>query len=119
MLIATGFVAGKKGELEGFKSYGNPQSGNAFLMYLDAEQISASTNNPQPTWEQFYNQALSGKAVREITGHERGYVLATSNRDEKPVAMVLRIDGNGELIWAKMVSIKESACAFPPSPGII
>ena len=100
-LIATGFVAGKKGELEGFKSYGNPQSGNAFLMYLDAEQISASSNNPQPTWEQFYNQALSGKAVREITGHGRGYVLASSNRDEKPVAMVLRIDGNGELIWSK------------------
>jgi len=100
-IILSGFVGGQNGDLEGFKSYGNPQSGMAFIMYLNEKIISGSTEPQNPTWEKVYSHALSGKTVREITGNERGYVLASSTRDEKPQALVVRTDENGKLIWSK------------------
>ncbi len=62
-LVGSGFVQGREASVEGFKSYGNPQSGRVFLLRLSAKQISDNTPPQTPQWEKIYTHALSGKTV--------------------------------------------------------
>ena len=100
-LVGSGFVQGEEEGVEGFKSYGNPQSGKAFLLHLSASQVSGNTPPQTPQWEQVYPDVLSGKTVKEIQGTEPGYVVATSTRDEKHIPVVMRVDIKGNLLWSK------------------
>ena len=100
-LVGSGFVQGEEEGVEGFKSYGNPQSGKAFLLHLSASQVSGNTPPQTPQWEQVYPDVLSGKTVKEIQGTEPGYVVATSTRDERHIPVVMRVDIKGNLLWSK------------------
>ncbi len=98
-LIMSGFVDGTKVDMEGFKSYGNPQSGQAFVLFLNASQVSGNSAPQKPVWQNIFSQALSGKSVKEVSGKESGYIVASSTRYEKHVPLVLRLDKNGKLLW--------------------
>ena len=100
-LVGSGFVQGREASVEGFKSYGNPQSGRVFLLRLSAKQISDNTPPQTPQWEKIYTHALSGKTVKEVSGNETGYVLAAYTHDEKHIPVVMRLDTKGNLLWSK------------------
>ena len=98
-LIATGFVNGAMGKVEGFKSYGNPQDGEAFLMYFSSTQLASNDAPETPVWTKVYSESLTGKSVREVSDEDGGLILATASR--KNVAMLTRTDTNGEVTWTK------------------
>ena len=92
--ILSGFVEGELGGIEGFKSYGNPVSGNASLFYLSPEQLSYSFPPERPIWEQQYNFFGSIRSVRSI---DDGFVFVAPKTEETYV--VVRIDAAGNIIW--------------------
>jgi len=97
-LIITGVKNSRKGTIEGFKSYGNPQSGDAFVMYFSEKQIKSEISPKQPYWEIVFKGALSGKHIVELT-NDNGYILVAHNDREPTEAKVLKISSNGELVW--------------------
>ena len=97
--ILSGFVEGESGGVEGFKSYGNPVSGIANILYLSAEQLSSSEPPEQAIWEQQYNSFGSIRSVRSI---DEGFVFVASNTEE--LYVVVHIDGAGNMIWQTELS---------------
>ena len=98
-LITTGLINGQKGSAEGFKSYGNPWSGQAFVAYFSPEQLASSAGPSSPQWLQPLKGAVSGKGVREIKGAQPGYVVAAAGEEMPPT--VFRLDSEGGVLWSK------------------
>ena len=98
-ILLTGVTNSSYDELEGFKSYGNPTSGNAFTMYLSSEALISSDPPLNPNWEKQYKNSLTGKSIKNINGTDE-FLIASSSH-EPAVAKVLKIDKDGNLIWDK------------------
>ena len=97
-LLVAGVRNSKKGTLEGFKSYGNPVSGDAYVMYFSEKQISSQVAPEEPNWELEIIGALSVKHLAEsIDGS--GYVLALHADGDPSKAKVLNISATGEIKW--------------------
>ena len=67
-ILLTGVTNSSYDELEGFKSYGNPTSGNAFSMYLSSENLISNDPPLNPNWEKQYKNSLTGKSIKNING---------------------------------------------------
>ena len=98
-ILLTGVTNSSYDELEGFKSYGNPTSGNAFSMYLSSENLISNDPPFNPNWEKQYKNSLTGKSIKNING-SNDFLIASSSH-EPTVAKVLKIDKDGNLIWDK------------------
>ena len=80
-----------KGSLEGFKSYGNPATGTAFVMYFQERQLMNEDPPANPDWMTEIPGFLSGKTVKEVEG-EDAYIVASSINDDNHTASVIKID---------------------------
>ena len=100
-LILSGVKNSNKETFEGFKSYGNPQSGNAFVMYLNKEQIASNSPPTEPFWETDLVKSLSGKTVKELMNDEKGFIIASSSLNEPRISKLIKIDNKGKIIWSK------------------
>ena len=98
-ILLTGVTNSSYDELEGFKSYGNPTSGNAFSMYLSSENLISNDPPLNANWEKQYKNSLTGKSIKNING-SNDFLIASSSH-EPTVAKVLKIDKDGNLIWDK------------------
>ena len=92
--IVAGFVEGEPGAIEGFKSYGNPVSGQAQVMYFAPELLENDTPPTTPTWEKTYNLS-SIRSIRPVQND--GFVFVAANEEIDYV--VVRIDSEGNEQW--------------------
>ena len=99
-IILTGVVNADKGSIEGFKSYGNPQDGNAFGMFFSSDDIKTNNKPINPLWEVHYKNSLSGKSIKELQ-NKKGFVIATSTIEEPRISKVIKINTKGNIIWEK------------------
>ena len=106
--IFSGFVEGASGGVEGFKSYGNPVSGVANILYLSPEQLSSSEPPEQAIWEQQYNSLGSIRSVRSI---DEGFVFVASKTEE--LYVVVRIDGAGNIFGKQSCRTMEKQQTSP------
>ena len=65
-ILVAGVINADHGTLEGFKSYGNPVSGDAFVMYFSEKQITSKVVPKKPIWELKIKDALSVKHLEEL-----------------------------------------------------
>ena len=94
-LLAAGFTGGEQGEVEGFKSYGNPVSGQACAMLFTSEQLSAGSAPGTPAWESQLEGLGSVRAIRSMP--DGGHVLAASVDEE--IYAAVRTGADGEELW--------------------
>lgn len=103
-LILTGVTNAKSESLEGFKSYGNPYSGNTFLMYFNEGQLKADNAPENPSWETEIGNSMIGLAIEE-SHDEQAYVIAAATSEKKGATpMIIKIDQEGNQIWSKKYS---------------
>ena len=95
-IIVAGFSNAEPDGVEGFKSYGNPLSGVANVMYFSDSQLESSEAPEQPTWQQEYEAYGS---IRSIKGTKDGFVFVTSRSEE--LYTVVKIDDSGEYLWSQ------------------
>ena len=98
-LLLTGVTGAPYSAVEGFKSYGNPSEGNAFVLYLSPETIDSEKAPEMADWEKVYKNTLTGKTIQEIR-FSKEFVLAGSTH-EPTEAKLLKIDGSGKILWEK------------------
>ena len=96
--LISGVKNSKPGILEGFKSYGNPVTGNAFIMFVEEKQLASDTALIEPTWEIVVKDAIPIKHAAELPTLD-GYVLAAHSRVEEAIAKVIKITANGQIEW--------------------
>ena len=99
-LVLSGVTNAAKGSLEGFKSYGNPATGTAFVMYFQESRLMNENPPPKPDWMTEIRSNLSGKTVKEVEG-EGAYIVASSTNDDNHTASVVKIDRAGKKSWSK------------------
>ena len=99
-LVLSGVTNAAKGTLEGFKSYGNPATGTAFVMYFQENQLMNEDPPTNPDWMTKIPGFLSGKTVKEVEG-EDAYIVASSTNDDNHTASVIKIDKTGKKSWSK------------------
>ena len=99
-LITGGVTEAEKGGLEGFKSYGNPSSGTAFVAYYGPSLVQESSMPSAPTWYQNLSDSLTVKAVRPI-GNTGEFMVLTSGVNYPHEAMLKKLDSQGSLLWSK------------------
>ena len=96
-MVLTGVMNAESGSLEGFKSYGNPSSGAAFLEYFSAAQLNSSGGPQSADWLTMLSGANSGKGVRELPSG--GFVVAALDADEGP-GHAFRLSASGDIVWS-------------------
>ena len=94
--ILAGFTDGDQGGVEGFKSYGNPHSGKANVMFFSASQLESEHAPEEAMWEQTYSDFGS---IRSIKPADEGFVFVTAQSEESYV--VAKIDENGDQEWSQ------------------
>ncbi|MBT3635580.1 MAG: hypothetical protein HN531_01460 [Opitutae bacterium] len=99
-LITGGLFDSAKDGLEGFKSYGNPISGKAFVAYYSSSQVSSSVAPSSPSWRKDFNASLTVKGVRPI-GSTGDFILLTSLVESPHIPSLKRLDSQGNLLWEK------------------
>ena len=99
-LITGGIYDSAKDGLEGFKSYGNPSSGKAFVAYYSPSQLSSSTAPSTPSWRTDFNASLTVKGIRSI-GDTGEFILLTALADSPNPPNVARLDSQGNVLWEK------------------
>ena len=99
-LILSGVTNSHKDSFEGFKSYGNPQSGETLVMYFDKESLISNNPPTKPTWEIVLQNSRSGIAIKEII-KENSFVIATKTNNEEVIAKIIKINNHGKIIWSK------------------
>ena len=99
-LITGGLYDSEKDGLEGFKSYGNPSSGKAFVAFYSPEQVSSSVAPTSPLWRKDFNASLTVKGIRPI-GKTGDFILLTSMADGENAPRLARLDSQGNVIWEK------------------
>ena len=103
-IIIGGVRNSQKGTLEGFKSYGNPLTGNAYIMYFSKHQINSKIAPRKPTWEIDIKGAVSIKHLA-VLPNGGGYILAAHSDGEPFHAKVLKISTEGKVQWELEVPI--------------
>lgn len=99
-LITGGVTNAEQGGLEGFKSYGNPSSGTAFVAYYDPDLLNAANAPSSPTWRQDFSDSLTVKGVRPIGA--TGDVLVLTSAVQYPNEAILKkLDAQGVTLWSK------------------
>ena len=97
-VIVTGVLNAAPGSFEGFKSYGNPVDGQAFVAYYSAEQISGTSAPGAPTWETLIPNGMSGKSVRELPGDGAGFIAGVAGMEGEAPYLV-RLSATGAIEW--------------------
>ena len=97
-ILVAGVINADKGTLEGFKSYGNPVSGDAFVMYFSENQVTSKVAPESPIWSLKIKDALAVKHLEELPSGE-GFLLAMHGDDEFLTAKVMKISFDGRPIW--------------------
>ena len=97
-ILVAGVINADQGTLEGFKSYGNPVSGDAFVMYFSEKQVTSKVAPKSPIWELKIKDALAVKHLEELPGGD-GFLLAVHGDEEQAAARVIKISFNGKPIW--------------------
>ena len=97
-VIVTGVLNAAPGSFEGFKSYGNPVDGQAFVAYYSAEQISGTSTPGAPTWETLIPNGMSGKSVRELPGDGAGFIAGVAGMEGEAPYLV-RLSATGAIEW--------------------
>ena len=100
-LVVTGVINAARGNLEGFKSYGNPSTGEAFVAWFSAEQLNANTPPSAPVWTHSLPDGISGKGIREVSGPIGGYVVVTQSEEDDAGPSVHRLSSEGEILWSR------------------
>ena len=98
-VLLTGVSNSNYLSIEGFKSYGNPTSGNAFSMYFSSEQLMANNPPIEADWEKEYKNTLTGKSIIKDK-NLNGFIIAGSTH-EPTEAKVLKINNKGKILWEK------------------
>ncbi len=99
-ILLTGVTNSEYSSMEGFKSYGNPTSGNAFTMYFSYEQLMNNFPPNEPVWEKVYKNTLTGKSIIKIEDSNE-FIIAGSSHEPSD-AKVLKIRNDGKIIWEKI-----------------
>ena len=99
-LILSGVTNSHKDSFEGFKSYGNPQSGETLVMYFDKESLISDSPPTKPSWEITLKNSRSGITIKEIT-EDNSFAIATKTNNEEGIAKIIKIDSRGKVIWSK------------------
>ena len=99
-LILSGVTNSHKDSFEGFKSYGNPQSGETLVMYFDKESLISDSPPTKPSWEITLKNSRSGITIKEIT-EDNSFAIATKTNNEEGIAKIIKIDNRGKVIWSK------------------
>ena len=99
-LITGGVYDSAKDGLEGFKSYGNPSSGKAFVAYYSPAQVSSSVAPFSPSWRKDFKASLTVKGIRPV-GKTGGFILLTSKADGDNAPHLARLDSQGKVLWEK------------------
>ena len=97
-ILVAGVTNAEKGTLEGFKSYGNPVSGDAFVMYFSENQVISEIAPGSPIWELKIKDALAVKHLEELPSGD-GFLLALHGDEEPAIAKVIKISFDGRPIW--------------------
>ena len=99
-LILSGVTNSHKDSFEGFKSYGNPQSGETLVMYFDKESLISDNPPTKPSWEIILKNSRSGITIKEIT-EDNSFAIATKTNSEEGTAKIIKIDNRGKVLWSK------------------
>ena len=99
-LILSGVTNSHKDSFEGFKSYGNPQSGETLVMYFDKETLISDNPPKNPSWEIILKNSRSGITIKEIT-EDNSFAIATKTNNEEGIAKIIKIDSRGKVVWSK------------------
>ena len=99
-LILSGVTNSHKDSFEGFKSYGNPQSGETLVMYFDKETLISDNPPKKPSWEIILKNSRSGITIKEIT-EDNSFAIATKTNNEEGIAKIIKIDSRGKVVWSK------------------
>ena len=99
-LILSGVTNSHKDSFEGFKSYGNPQSGETLVMYFDKETLISDNPPKKPSWEITLKNSRSGITIKEIT-EDNSFAIATKTNNEEGIAKIIKIDSRGKVVWSK------------------
>ena len=97
-VVATGVINAARGAFEGFKSYGNPVDGQAFVAYYSAAQLGGGSAPSAPTWETLIPNGMSGKSVRELPGEGGGFIAGVAGMEGEAPYLV-RLSANGAIDW--------------------
>ena len=97
-ILVAGVINADKGTLEGFKSYGNPVSGDAFVMYFSEKQVTSKVAPENPIWNLKIKDALAVKHLEELPSGD-GFLLAVHGDEEPATAKVLKNSFDGRKIW--------------------
>ena len=96
-VLLTGVTNSHYLSMEGFKSYGNPTSGNAFSMYFSSDQMMSDNPPREPDWEEEYKNTLTGKSIIKDKNSDN-FIIAGSTHE--PIeAKVLKINNEGKILW--------------------
>ena len=98
-ILLTGVSNSNYLSMEGFKSYGNPTSGNAFSMYFSSEQLRANNPPIEADWEKEYKNTLTGKSI--IKDKNLNEFIIAGSTHEPTEAKVLKINNKGKILWEK------------------
>ena len=97
-ILVAGVINADEGSLEGFKSYGNPVSGDAFVMYFSEKQVTSKIAPESPIWELKIKDALAVKYMEELPSGD-GFLLAVHGDEEPAIAKVIKISFDGRKMW--------------------
>ena len=97
-ILVAGVINAEEGALEGFKSYGNPVSGDAFVMYFSEKQVTSKFAPESPIWKLEIKDALAVKHLEELPSGD-GFLLALHGDEEPAMAKVMKISLDGQPIW--------------------
>tara|TARA_B100001093_G_scaffold303555_1_gene289493 strand:- start:12958 stop:14391 length:1434 start_codon:yes stop_codon:yes gene_type:complete len=99
-IVLSGVTNAEKGSLEGFKSYGNPATGTAFVMHFKERQLMNEDAPLKPDWMLEIPGNISAKTIKEVVSQE-AYVVASSTTNDNHEASVIMIDKAGKTSWIK------------------
>ena len=99
-LILSGVTNSHKDSFEGFKSYGNPQSGETLVMYFDKETLISDNPPKNHPGKLSLKNSRSGITIKEIT-EDNSFAIATKTNNEEGIAKIIKIDSRGKVIWSK------------------
>ena len=99
-LITSGVYDSALDGLEGFKSYGNPSSGSAFVAYFSSAQIASNVAPTAPTWHKNFSDSLTVKGIRPIGGAGE-FIVLTSLSEVSHIPCLMRLDATGNILWQK------------------
>eukprot|EP00462_Mataza_sp_D1_P007010 CAMPEP_0175121838 /NCGR_PEP_ID=MMETSP0087-20121206/1384_1 /TAXON_ID=136419 /ORGANISM="Unknown Unknown, Strain D1" /LENGTH=474 /DNA_ID=CAMNT_0016403411 /DNA_START=157 /DNA_END=1581 /DNA_ORIENTATION=+ len=93
-LVVTGTQNCPASQFEGFKSYGRPSGGSAFVHFFSTQDLQAKPS--KPTWEVSLPQTTGGVAVTAIPGSTDWLVLTFGGGADEYAHSLFRLDSSGQ-----------------------